>query len=156
MNNGTIARATFFPILYLIRPLHHPSPDDITLHGVLHALADPTRLAIVAALKEQENCAASHGDDGINCVETMERVKQALPKSTCSQHFLILREAGIIRSERKGVELFSRLRCTELQTRFPGLLHSILAAHLRDQRDAGPCVGDVGQDSSPRALQSAP
>ncbi|PTX99601.1 ArsR family transcriptional regulator [Verrucomicrobia bacterium LW23] len=112
-----------------MRPLRHPSPDEITLHGILHALADPTRLAIVAALKEQERCVPPDGGDGINCVETMERVKQSLPKSTCSQHFLILREAGLIRSERRGVELFSRLRCRELNERFPGLLQSILSAH---------------------------
>ncbi|MEZ0295707.1 MAG: ArsR/SmtB family transcription factor [Candidatus Methylacidiphilales bacterium] len=143
MNNGTLVRATFFPILFFIRPLHHPSPRNITLHGILHALADPTRLAIVAALKEQQLCTAPGDDDGINCVETMERVKQALPKSTCSQHFLILREAGLIRSERKGVELFSRLRCSEIEERFPGLLQSILAAH-----QAARCRGDAEGETS--------
>jgi DNA-binding transcriptional ArsR family regulator len=32
-----------------------------------------------------------------------------LHKSTLSQHFKILREAGLIRSERKGVELYATL-----------------------------------------------
>ena len=91
---------------------------------MLHALADPTRLAIVRALRREPA--------GANCVDTMKTVQRAVPKATCSQHFQILREAGVVRSERRGVELINHLRGDELESRFPGLLASILHAHERE------------------------
>ena len=108
------------------RPLHHPQLETIRLVDLLHALADPVRLAIVSELRKAES--------GMNCVETMGRVQVALPKSTCSQHFQILREAGLIFCERRGVELTSRLRLEDLDTRFPGLIAAILKAYARDQK----------------------
>lgn len=106
------------------RPLFHPDLDGVSIVGVLHALADPVRLAIVAELRRAR--------DGLNCVETMNRIHAATPKSTCSQHFQILREAGLIRCERKGVELSSKLRFDEIESRFPGLIDSILNARDRE------------------------
>lgn len=106
------------------RPLLHPNLEHVTVAGILHALADPVRLTIVRELL--------HAADGMNCTETMGRVGGPMPKSTCSQHFQILREAGLIRSERKGTELTSRLRLDELSTRFPGLVESILDAYERE------------------------
>lgn len=106
------------------RPLFHPPIDSITVTGLLHALSDPVRLSIVRELRT--NCA------GMNCVETMAHVDEAMPKSTCSLHFQILREAGLIRSERRGVELSNQLRLEELDQRFPGLLDSILEAHHKE------------------------
>jgi DNA-binding transcriptional ArsR family regulator len=82
------------------------------------------RLGIVAELR--------HCADGLNCVETRDRLKLCMPKSTCSQHYRILREAGLIRSERRGVELTSSLRRKELESRFPGLLDSVLKAWRRE------------------------
>ena len=110
------------------RPLHHPELDTIKLVDLLHALADPIRLAIVNELRNAEG--------GMNCVATMNRVQVTLPKSTCSQHFQILREAGLIACERRGVELTSRLRIAELDSRFPGLISAILKAHAREQKKA--------------------
>jgi DNA-binding transcriptional ArsR family regulator len=78
------------------RPLRHPDIDSITVADILHALADPVRLAIVSELME--------AGSGMNCVETMSSAKIVLPKSTCSQHFQILRDAGLIHCERQGVE----------------------------------------------------
>lgn len=88
------------------------------------------RLSIVAELRKE--------DDGLNCVETTARLqlKCAMPKSTCSQHYRILREAGIIYSERRGVELTSKVRRKELDSRFPGLLDAILKAWRREQEGA--------------------
>lgn len=121
-----------------IRPLHHPSIESVSVAGILHALADPVRLAIVSELMEAES--------GINCVETMSRIDVVLPKSTCSQHFQILREAGLILSERKGVELSSRLRHREIEARFPGLLSSILMAYEKEKRGrGGPSCADGGK-----------
>jgi DNA-binding transcriptional ArsR family regulator len=103
------------------RPLRHPNIESVTVADILHALADPVRLAIVCELRAAES--------EMNCVETMSKAAVRLAKSTCSQHFQILREAGLIRCERKGVELSSRLRLGELETRFPGLLTAILNAY---------------------------
>ena len=36
--------------------LFHPSREDITLAGVLAALADPSRLQIVKSLMERKDC----------------------------------------------------------------------------------------------------
>jgi DNA-binding transcriptional ArsR family regulator len=108
------------------RPLRHPGIESVTVADILHALADPTRLAIVSELREAES--------EMNCVETMSKAAVVLPKSTCSQHFQILREAGLIRCERKGVELSSRLRYRELEARFPGLLSAILNAYRKERR----------------------
>lgn len=108
-----------------IRPLHHPPVESITVAGILHALSDPVRLGIVAELRKEE--------DGLNCVETTGRLKCVMPKSTCSQHYRILREAGVIHSERRGVELTSRVRRKELDSRYPGLLDAILKAWRREQ-----------------------
>ena len=52
-----------------------------------------------------------------------------IPKSTLSQHFKILREAGLIRSERKGVEIFNTSRCEEVDRYYPGLIRAIVGAH---------------------------
>lgn len=88
-------------------------------------MSDPIRLGIVTELRKAEA--------GLNCVETRDRLKAEMPKSTCSQHYRILREAGLIYSERRGVELTSRLRRKELETRFPGLLDSILKAWKKEK-----------------------
>ena len=110
------------------RPLRHPEIEQVTVADILHALSDPVRLGIVCALMRAES--------GQSCVETMGRVGKSLPKSTCSQHYQVLREAGLIHCERKGVELSSRLRLAELETRFPGLLRTILTAYEREKREA--------------------
>lgn len=83
------------------------------------------RLSIVAELRKAE--------EGLNCVETTSRLKCVMPKSTCSQHYRILRESGVIHSERRGVELTSRVRRKELESRFPGLLDNILKSWRKEQ-----------------------
>jgi DNA-binding transcriptional ArsR family regulator len=59
-----------------------------------------------------------------------------IPKSSLSQHFKVLREAGLIRSERQGVEMRNTSRCGEVDVRFPGLLPAILDAHVRSARSS--------------------
>ena len=100
------------------RPLHHPASDAISIAAVLYALSDPIRAAIVRELTKRPQ--------GVSCIEMNQCLGLNLPKSSCSQHFRILREAGLIRCERKGVELFSKVRTRELSARFPGLLRAIL------------------------------
>ncbi len=99
------------------RPFVHPAADDVTLESVLYALADPTRLEIVKKL--------SSGTCGMNCSMA---APADLPKSTQSHHFQVLREAGLIRSERRGTEVVNSLRCAEIDKRFPGVVTSILKA----------------------------
>jgi DNA-binding transcriptional ArsR family regulator len=102
-------------------PLQHPAFEDISIAAILYALSDPVRAAIVREL--------SKSPEGMNCTEMNQRLGMSLAKSTCSQHYRILREAGVIFSTRKGVELFSRVRTQELSKRFPGLLRAILAGY---------------------------
>jgi DNA-binding transcriptional ArsR family regulator len=112
----------------MARPLTHPHIDDVTVAGILHALSDPVRLRIVNKLLKSPA--------GMNCTQTTLKLKLTMPKSTCSQHYRILREAGLIVSERKGVDLSSRVRAAELETRFPGLLPSILKSYTKETASA--------------------
>jgi len=121
-----------------MRPLIHPSIEDITVEGILHALSDPVRAAIYAQLAGS-GCAAT-------CSNFLQVSDRAIPKSTLSQHFKALREAGLVRSERRGVEMHNTSRCKEIEQRFPGLLAAILRAHASQaQRRIAP-----GQRRKPR------
>lgn len=104
-----------------MRPLFHPALEDITVEGILHALSDPVRVAIYAGIVSAE-CPQTCSD--FLCVS-----KKTIPKSTLSQHFKALREAGLIRGERRGVEMQNTSRCREIQKRFPGLIAAIIKAH---------------------------
>ena len=104
-----------------MRPLVHPSIDDVSVEGILHALADPVRAAIYAGLAGCER--------GTNCSAFLQLENREIPKSTLSQHFRALREAGLIRSERHGVEMRNTTRCAEVDQRFPGLVMAIMKAH---------------------------
>ena len=104
---------------------------DVTqLARVAKALSDPIRLEIFGQLATSE-CAK-------NCSAFVHVKEGVLPKSTLSQHFRILREAGLIRSERKGVELISSTRCAELNDRFGPMIQAIVEAHVRQREAKGP------------------
>jgi len=105
-----------------MRPLVHPAIEDITVEGILHALSDPARVAIYAQI--------AGSDCSRTCSNFLQLSERAIPKSTLSQHFKALREAGLIRSERRGVEMHNTSRCEELQKRFPGLIAAIIGAHI--------------------------
>src|SRR5271169_1997560 len=107
--------------LISMRPLFHPSIEEITVEGILHALSDPVRVAIYADIVSQE-CSQ-------NCSTFLTVSDKTIPKSTLSQHFRALREAGLIRGERRGVEVHNTSRCTEIEKRFPGLISAIVNAH---------------------------
>jgi DNA-binding transcriptional ArsR family regulator len=95
--------------------------DEITVQGILYALSDPVRVRIFMKLARAD-CAKS-------CTTFARITKKPLPKSTLSQHFRVLREAGLIRSERKGVELRNHTRCDELRDRFGAMINPILQAY---------------------------
>jgi DNA-binding transcriptional ArsR family regulator len=115
-----------------MKPLFHPSIEDVTVEGILHALSDPVRVAIYADIVGSE-CPQ-------NCSNFLNVSEKTIPKSTLSQHFKALREAGLVRGERRGVEMHNTSRCTEIDQRFPGLIAAIVKAHstqLEEKRHAG-------------------
>jgi DNA-binding transcriptional ArsR family regulator len=122
--------------------LFHPSLEDITVEGILHALSDPVRVAIYADIVAQE---CSH-----NCSTFLTVSDKAIPKSTLSQHFRVLREAGLIRGERRGVEMHNISRCAEIEERFPGLIRAIVNAHTIQSRDEKRAKKPVAKKSSRR------
>ncbi|MDB6092483.1 MAG: regulatory protein ArsR [Verrucomicrobia bacterium] len=117
-----------------MKPLSHPAVDDLTVEGILHALSDPVRAAIFADIA-QSACAQ-------NCSNFLQVKERDIPKSTLSQHFRTLREAGLIRGERQGVEMQNTSRCAEIDRRFPGLIPAIMKAH---QVQSGAKRGAGGQ-----------
>ena len=106
-----------------MKPLFHPSIEDVTVEGILHALADPVRVAIFADIVGA-SCSK-------NCSNFLNVSEKTIPRSTLSQHFRALREAGLIRGERRGVEMHNTPRCQEIEQRFPGLISAIVSAHHR-------------------------
>lgn len=94
----------------------HPSKDDITLESVLAALSDPTRLKILRSLMKHNGC--------MSCSEASPCPNIA--KSTLSNHFRILREAGLIRTSKQGVEHRNVVRLEDVNARFPGLLKLVM------------------------------
>jgi DNA-binding transcriptional ArsR family regulator len=110
-----------------MRPLFHPSIENITVEGILHALSDPVRVAIFVDIVGQE-CSQ-------NCSTFLNVSDKTIPKSTLSQHFKALREAGLIQGERRGVEMHNTSRCAEIEQRFPGLLQAIVNAHAIQLKD---------------------
>ncbi|MGY1899060.1 ArsR/SmtB family transcription factor [Nocardia gipuzkoensis] len=91
-----------------------PEPDraDLRLDQVLAALSDPLRLTMVQRLlldsPETDRPCSWFGIDR--------------PKSTLTHHFRVLREAGVTRQRRYGLERRSQVRVEDLEARFPGLL----------------------------------
>jgi DNA-binding transcriptional ArsR family regulator len=93
-----------------------PKRAEIELGAVLHALSDPVRLRIVAELARSGG-AASCGSFDV-----------PVTKSTCTHHFKVLREAGVIQQRHEGTARLNTLRRDDLEARFPGLLETVLQA----------------------------
>jgi DNA-binding transcriptional ArsR family regulator len=104
-----------------MRPLFHPAIEDVTVEGILHALSDPVRVAIYADIVSSD-CSQT-------CSNFLQVNNKDIPKSTLSLHFKVLREAGLIRGERQGVEMLNTSRCNEIEKRFPGLIRTIVSAY---------------------------
>ncbi|MGP3534426.1 ArsR/SmtB family transcription factor [Microbacterium sp. RD1] len=97
----------------------YPVPEiaDVALEGVLKALGDPTRLAIVRMLADGQARPKAEVWDAF-----------ATSKATCAHHFKTLREAGLVTYEVHGRTHDIRLRKIELDERFPGLLGAVTGA----------------------------
>ncbi len=98
-----------------------PSRDRIALPKVLHALSDPVRLEIVLKL-------ANAGEVTCGCFGL------AMPKSSLSHHFKVLRNSGVVATRREGKEWVNSLRREDLDALFPGVLESVIAAARAEQQ----------------------
>ncbi|SIO87607.1 Transcriptional regulator, ArsR family [Nocardiopsis sp. JB363] len=92
----------------------HPVLDEVGLVTVLSALAEPTRLRIVCMLAEREGERA------------WKDIDLPIAQSTLSHHLKILRNAGLLLNRTEGTRCFVSLRDQELESRFPGLLETVL------------------------------
>ena len=94
-------------------PQRSREQDDVQL---LVALADPTRLTIVRQLAAQgEVCAC----DFTSCC--------GVSQPTVSHHLKVLREAGVVKSERRGTWVYYRVH-PEALARLAGLLDTTAVA----------------------------
>lgn len=96
----------------------HPAVEDLTLTGVLAALADPIRLDLVLSLADGRELAWGE-------------LRAPVGKSTLSHHMKTLRSAGVTCTRMEGTRCFVRLRREDLNERFPGVLSTLLAAAER-------------------------
>jgi DNA-binding transcriptional ArsR family regulator len=95
-----------------------PSPE---LHEVLAALGDPVRLHILRQLADRGEVPC--GGFGLD-----------LAKSTLSHHFKVLREAGLVGARSEGTSLMNYLERDAIESRFPGLLTSVLGVSAKTRR----------------------
>ena len=64
---------------------------------VLKALAHPLRLEMVCGLRQQP------------CTQTFVAETLGIPQSSVAQHLKVLRSEGLVKTERRGVEVFFSL-----------------------------------------------
>ncbi len=93
---------------------NHPEPEQITLENVLLALGNPLRLEILRLL-------ADGSELSCNALRPEE-----IAKSTMTHHWRVLRDSGVIWQRPQGRENIISLRREDLDTRFPGLLDTLL------------------------------
>ena len=91
---------------------------------VMKALAHPSRLFIVDELSRGERCVC----------ELTEMIGADV--STVSKHLAVLREAGLVLDERRGVQIFYRLRVPCILNFF-GCVEAVIEETARDRAAAG-------------------
>ncbi|UFH53406.1 helix-turn-helix transcriptional regulator [Spirosoma sp. KNUC1025] len=106
-----------------MKQYQHPTIDQITLPGVLHALSDPVRLNFVQCLAK------------LTCEQPCGAIPTPVAKSTMSHHLRVLREAGIVQIRTEGTQSLTSLRLDELEKKFPNVLSSILQVPETDILD---------------------
>jgi ArsR family transcriptional regulator len=89
---------------------------------IAKALSHPTRLYLLDQLQERDLCVG----------EMTELV--GADQSTVSKHLAILKEAGFVRTEKKGSMSSYSIRCRCLEDFF-GCIETVLRENLRAQRD---------------------
>jgi DNA-binding transcriptional ArsR family regulator len=91
--------------------------DEFDLASVMHALSDPSRLRMVAALS---------GGAELACAVLGEKAGVGMAKSTTTHHVSVLRDAGLIRTRHEGQRKLVTMRRAELDQKFPGLLDAVI------------------------------
>lgn len=97
------------------RNLTHRHPSRVSLQDALAALADPVRRAILRDLADAPDWTRACGTFDL-----------PVGKATRSHHFATLRAAGLIEQRDVGPRRLNRLRRSEFDQRFPGLLSLVL------------------------------
>jgi DNA-binding transcriptional ArsR family regulator len=92
--------------------IDEPWVNELKFASVLHALGDPTRLAVVAQIAAGERLCGA--------------LRVEVAKSTLYQHLQVLRKAGVTHTRRLGNGWWVSLRRADLDTRFPGLLDAVM------------------------------
>lgn len=87
---------------------------------IIKAMGHPTRLFIVDELSRQERCVC----------ELQEMIGADV--STVSKHLAVLREAGIVRDEKRGAKVFYELRVSCVLNFF-SCVESVLASNAEEQ-----------------------
>ncbi|MEJ2471143.1 MAG: metalloregulator ArsR/SmtB family transcription factor [Desulfuromonadales bacterium] len=88
--------------------------------GVLKAMAHPTRLFIIEELAKEEHCVC----------DLTEQIGADV--STVSKHLSVLKQAGIVTDDKRGNQVFYRLRVPCILNFF-GCVESVLEASVLDQ-----------------------
>ncbi|TMR10868.1 helix-turn-helix transcriptional regulator [Nonomuraea turkmeniaca] len=105
-----------------MKQAHHPEVGEIALTGVMAALSDPIRVGLVRVLADGRE-------------RGWGEFRAPVAKSTLSHHLRVLRDAGLTRTRQEGTRCFVALRRQDMEARFPGLLHVVLAA--AEEEDLG-------------------
>jgi len=104
-----------------MRPLFHPSIEDVTVEAILHALSDPVRFAIFSQIAGSE-CSQ-------RCSNFLQRAKRQFRKSTLSA---TLQGVAQSRSDsrRYGEDgMQNTTRCGRDRSALSGLIMAIVKAH---------------------------
>jgi len=108
-----------------MKPLPQPDIDQIDLPMILGALADGTRLAIIGQLADDE-------ESPMTCGQFLNLGA----KTSLTYHIAKLREAGLVTVTPSGTKRLICLRRAELDSRFPGILDSIIANARQPELEA--------------------
>lgn len=96
--------------------------------GVLKAMAHPTRLFIIEELEKAERCVC----------DLTEQIGADV--STVSKHLSVLKQAGIVIDDKRGNQVFYRLRVPCILNFF-GCVESVLESNARDRASVLKVVG---------------
>ena len=100
--------------------INHPDTEQIALENVLLALGNGLRLSIVRQLADGRELSC-------NALRPAE-----IAKSTMTHHWRVLRDSGVIWQRPHGRENIISLRREDLNSRFPGLLETLLRVMQTD------------------------
>lgn len=89
---------------------------------ILKAMAHPTRLFIINELVEQERCVC----------ELTDMVGADI--STVSKHLSVLKNAGIVEDDKRGLQVYYSLRCPCVLD-FLGCIENVIKENLKGQME---------------------